>query len=245
MKIQFSLISFSLLTALLFTGHISEAQDDEAYDKILFMIIDGDYEKAVSKAERYTNRDKTKRHPEPYILSSMAYYEMSKREEFQEDYPRAFRDAIKNAYKGRRYDKENEYFPKHERYITELKGEIMKEALYHYETENWRKAVTNAKYVNRIDPTDLSAILLKGICEIKGRNAYQAERTFEEADEIHESFDPEKLTAEEEPYFRTILMEFAELMKEEGEKSRGKEYLATGEELFAEDAEFKQFTANY
>ncbi len=228
-----------LLTfALVFNPNPVKAQDED-YKEILFMIIDGDLEKAVSKTEKYMNRSKTKRDPVPYIYSSMAYYEISKRDEMAEDYPRAYRDAIKNAYKARRYDRENEYFPNHMDYINELKGSVMKEARFHFESENWRKSTTYAKYVLRIDPGDLSALLLKGVAEVRGRNSYQAERTFEEAEEALKEFSVDDVSIHGKDGYLYAVAEYADLMKEEGKKQQAEPYVNAIAGLFDEDPEYE------
>ncbi len=244
MKINYLII---ILTAFIFFGKSSgiHAQDEDPYKDILFMIIDGDYEKAVSKAEKYNERDKTKREPVPYIYASMAYFEMSKKEEFQEDYPRAFRDAIKKAYKAKRYDKENEYMPQHSNYINELKAEVMREARFQYQSEKWRKSITYSKYVNRIDPDDISALLLKGVAEVKGRNTYQAKTTFEEAEEALKSFNASDISLEGKDSYLYAILEYAKLMEEEGTKEKAQPYLDAVAGLFEGDAEFQNFAEGY
>lgn len=237
------LLSACMLLAI--TTFDAEAQDPDKYGPILFMIIDKDLEKALNKAEKYTKRKKTRKHPEPYILMSMANYEISKDESMRDEYPRAFRDAIKYAYKGARYDKENEYLPEYEQYLTELKVEIMKEARFYYDEGTWRKSVTNAKYVTRIDPNDLGALLLKGVGEIKSRNEFQAEKTFEEATEIAKASSPSSFKSELLPFLRFGMMEYAQMMKERGEKEKAKPVLALGAETFPEDTEFQNFLATF
>ena len=237
----------TILTAFLIIGNVShiDAQEDDPYKDILFMIIDGDYEKAASKAEKITEKDKTKREPVPYIYASMAYFEMSKKEEFQEDYPRAFRDAIKFAYKAKRYDKANEYMPQHITYINELKAEIMREATFQYQSQNWRKSITYSKYVTRIDPEDISALLLKGVAEVKGRNAYQAKTTFEEADSALKSFSVSDVSFDSKDAYLYAVIEYAKLMAQEGTKANAQLYLDAVASIYEDDAEFQNFTDGY
>lgn len=237
----------AILTAFLIIGNVShiDAQEDDPYKDILFMIIDGDYEKAASKAEKITEKDKTKREPVPYIYASMAYFEMSKKEEFQEDYPRAFRDAIKFAYKAKRYDKANEYMPQHITYINELKAEIMREATFQYQSQNWRKSITYSKYVTRIDPEDISALLLKGVAEVKGRNAYQAKTTFEEADSALKSFSVSDVSFDSKDAYLYAVIEYAKLMAQEGTKANAQLYLDAVASIYEDDAEFQNFTDGY
>lgn len=243
MKYTIALI-FTLVGALALNLNTAQAQDDD-YKEILFMIIDGDLEKAVSKTEKYMNKSKTRRDPVPYIYSSMAYYEISKRDEMAEDYPRAYREAIKNAYKARRYDRENEYFPNHMDYMNELKGSIMKEARFHFESENYRKSTTYAKYILRIDPGDLSALLLKGVAEVRGRNAYQAERTFEEAKEALENFSVDDVSIHGKDGYLYAVEQYAELMKEEGSKQQAEPYVDAIAGLFEDDPQYEMLKETF
>jgi hypothetical protein len=171
----------------------------------------------------------------------MAYFEISKREDMREDYPRAFREAIKNASKFARYDKENEYSSEFENYLSELKLEIMREARYYYEQENWRRSITYSKYITRIDPNDLAALLMKGVAEVKSRNEYQAKTTFEEAETVLEGFSPQKLKNDESAQLRYSIIEYAKLMKQNGTKDKAAPFLAMGEDAFDGDPEFSQF----
>ena len=225
--------------------NIQAQPEEDPYKDILFMIIDRDYEKAISRAERFQNRDDTRRDPRPYIYASMAYYEISKDETKQEDYPRAFREAIKNAYKASRYDKDNAYMPEHARYINELKADIMREARYEFEQGSWRKAITNAKYVIRIDEKDLSAMLLQGVAEVKSRNEYQARTTFQTADEVLKEFSPSDISMDAKEAYRYAFLQFADLMAEEGTKDRARPYLDAVSELYADDAEFSRVYNSY
>jgi tetratricopeptide (TPR) repeat protein len=191
------------------------------------------------------DKEDTRRDPRPYMYASMAYFEISKNDEMAEDYPRAFRDAIKYGGKARRYDKDNEYMPDFDRYLSELKAEVMQEAKFHYETENYRKSTTFAKNVQRLDPNDVSAILLKGTAEWKSKNVYQAETTIEEAKEALKVFTPSSVSSEGKPAYRYAVIEFAKLMKEEGRKSDATPFLDAMEPLLGEDKEFANFVASY
>lgn len=244
MKINYLTYLLAFIFTLGYALNLS-AQDEDPYKDLLFLVIDGEYEKAVSKAERYNEKDKTRREPVPYIYASMAYFEMSKKEEFQEDYPRAFRDAIKKAYKAKRYDKENEYMPQHTNYINELKAEIMREAQFQFQSEKWRKSITYSKYVNRIDPNDISAMLLKGVAEVKGRNTYQAKTTFEEADTTLKNFNASDVSLEGKDAYLYAVLEYAKLMEEQGTKAKAQPYLDAMSGLFEDDVEFQNFVAEY
>ena len=65
------------LAAFLLTFLPLHAQGD--YEDLLVLYVDEDYEKCISKAERYTERDQTRRDALPFLFLSMCYFEISKR----------------------------------------------------------------------------------------------------------------------------------------------------------------------
>jgi hypothetical protein len=234
------------LSVILFLVSSAEVNaQDEAYDDLLFLVIDGKYEKALSKAERYMNKKSSKRHPEPYIYASMAYNEISQDEKLSEDYPRAFRDAIKNGYKAARYDREGTYLEEHKMYFDELIASIMTEARYYYETENWRRAATYAKYALRIDEDDLSALMLKSVAEFNGRNKYQAEKTMSEAEEALGNFDPDDVELSAQEHYLYALIEYANLMKKQEMKSEAEAFISAMAPVFADEPQFEKFYETY
>ncbi len=90
------LIAFCLLCNL-----SSFAQDDKKIDEIVFLYVDGKYDKLVYKAQSVMQSDKHKNHPLPYIYASMSYYEMSKQPgkfsvgEKDSEFPQPLKDAQK------------------------------------------------------------------------------------------------------------------------------------------------------
>lgn len=237
--------TFLILSLLVLTGSVLNAQDEDPYKDLLFLVIDGDYEKAVKEAEKITDREKTHREPVPYIYGSMAYYEMSKDDKYAEDYPRAFRDAIKFAYKAARYDRENQYMPEHSQYINELIAAIMREARFQFGQDNWRKGVSYAKYVLRIQPQDISALLLKGVGEYRGRNTYQAEKTFEIADTTLKHFSASDISLDAKPAYLYSILQYAKLMDENGTKNRARPYLDAVATIYEDDAQFQEVYEGY
>ena len=84
----------------------SGATQPPLYDDLLIYFADGEYEKVVDKAEKYIAGEDTKNDALPYLYSAKANYEMSKDQKYKEDFPKAFNDAIGNAGKAVKKDKE-------------------------------------------------------------------------------------------------------------------------------------------
>ncbi|MCB0198137.1 MAG: hypothetical protein KDJ65_39710, partial [Anaerolineae bacterium] len=82
--------TFLAAALLAFTAFTATAQK-HVYEDLLVLFVDENYEKCLAKAENYTVNDDTRKDPLPYLYMSMSLYEMSKLEEFNEDYPKASR----------------------------------------------------------------------------------------------------------------------------------------------------------
>ncbi|HLW31574.1 MAG TPA: hypothetical protein VKX40_04880, partial [Aequorivita sp.] len=140
---------------------------------------------------------------------------------------------------------DDEYFPAHANYINELKAEIMREAIFLFQSEEWRKSTTYAKYVTRVDPKDVSALLLTGIAEVKGRNLHQAKTTFENADEALKEFSDSDIAFESRNAYLFVVLEYAKLMAEDGTKANAQPYLDAIASVYEDDAEFQNFYESY
>lgn len=116
-----------LLLSLLFVGTFSTNFAQETYDDLIIYFADGDYEKLVDKAEKYMDKDDSKNDPQPYLWSAKANFEMSKDQKYDEDFPKAFNDAISDAGKALKKDKENTIFDEHKAFYTDLKVAVVED----------------------------------------------------------------------------------------------------------------------
>ena len=67
------------------------------YDDLVIYFADGNYDKLLKQAEKYTLSDKTKGDAIPYLYLAKCNFEMSKDQKWLDKYPKAFSDAIKFA----------------------------------------------------------------------------------------------------------------------------------------------------
>ena len=141
------------------------AQPDDEYNDLLFYLVDGKYDKLLYKSMSYIEDDETRRDPLPYLYTSMCYYEMSQLEEYDEEFPRAFKDAIKYCVKYRKKDVSGFYVADNIEYIDKLKRQTYEVADNYYQTKKWSKAKSYYKYLVGIDPGDWGAWFLRGSSE--------------------------------------------------------------------------------
>ena len=192
-------------------------------DKMVFLFIDENYEKCVKKGESLIESDEYRQNPLPYLYVSMSYYEISQEDDLVEKYPKAFKDALKYAYKYRKKDKNLEYAGKFRDYITTLKDSANNLAQLYIATEDYRKAAYIYKYIVRFDPDDHLMQLWQGISEIKARNVGEGERNMSMAMEnIDQSYVPDEVTLKVAMKGFTEYAEYMEAKGEYGESKRGK-----------------------
>ena len=190
----------------------------------------------------FVENDKTRRNPVPYIYVSKAYYEMSKIEEFDEAYPRAFRDAVKYAVKYRKKDKEGEFIEENAEYIDGLKVQTFELADNYYQIGKYSKSKTYFKYLTGMDPKDWGSWFFKGVTESRLNMRSDSEISIKTAIDglsaidktVFESYLPGQVML-----LKKGIIYYSEFMKERGKMAEAKEIIAMGYPYFDDDNEYK------
>lgn len=170
------MIKKTLFTGLiLFAFAAVQAQpEDKKISKITFLMVDGKYEDAAYKTEKLREDSDYRRNAWVYFYMSQSYYEVAKKPELQEDYPKAMKEALKAAYKLSKYrdktDENMEVFKDAQEFLTELKDSTITISEIFYDNDNPRKAAYYLGKIVKFDEDDYAVWLMKGIYEIKSRN---------------------------------------------------------------------------
>jgi len=229
------------LTLLWFTGNGSFAQK-HVYDDLLVLYVDEAYEKCLAKADRYTERDDTRRDPLPYLFKSMCYHEMSKLEKYtsQHEYRFADRDALKFAALYRKKDKQKEFFNNYEDYWSELNTYAMSSGITHYEMGDYSKARRVFDRMVVYMPENAGAWRMRALCQERmnlKRDATESRKLFDDA--YAAIGDPASLPTDQRRLLRQALIMEAEHLLATGQRAEAKAVMALGEDSFMGNAEFK------
>lgn len=230
---------------LLFTFFIQDSNAQltgNKYDKLFDLYILGDYEKCIRKAERYTNRDKTKRDPQPYLYLSQCYFAVSRDRELEEYYPRAFKNALKHAYKVYRKGDETTLMEDNADFFTELKQAAIEEAMYNYNLNDFRKAAYYLKKVLKFDPDDHKVQLMCGVAQVRARNRRMG------SDNIEEALKGLKATLEREGTIEGVgsdligeaMVDYTKYLMEKKRYTEAEDAIADARLLDSENAEVEQ-----
>jgi tetratricopeptide (TPR) repeat protein len=216
------------------------AQPDDEYNDLLFLLVDGKYDKLLYKSMGYIEDDETRRDPLPYLYTSMCYYEMSQLEEYDEEFPRAFKDAVKYCVKYRKKDESGFYVAQNEEYIDKLKLQTFEEADNYFQLGKVSKAKSYFKYLVGMDPNDWGAWLLKGVSEAQLNMTSDAKISLETAvkglentESIDNYWEGQRLLLKEG------LIYYSNYLVENGKVSEAKELMALGYTFLQEDNEYK------
>ncbi len=213
------------------------AQTDKDYKDLLTLFVGEKYDKCLYKAEGYTLDEKTKKDPLPYLYMSRCYFEMSKRDEFKEKYPNAFKDAMKYISKYGSKDKEKVYAAEYEDFFIALRKAAIAEAESMMDTEKFSKAKQLYDQVLDMDPNDAGAQLMLGLAFGALKSKKESEEGIKKAKAIltekKASQSPEQLALLKEAITRHATALSGT------NRDAAKEWLDLGMEFFAEDKEYK------
>ena len=228
---------FPLLILALIAFQPIQAQTDNEYKDLLTLFVTEKYEKCLYKAEDYTLDEKTKKDPLPYMFMSRCFYEMSKRDEFKEKYPTAFKDAMKYISKYGGKDKEKKYLSEYEDYIAQIRGAAAAQAETMMDTQKYSKAKQLYDQLLDIDPNDAGAQLMMGVVHGLMKAKKESDMALAKAKAI--LTEKKAGTALEELNLLKYALTIHATNLAGSNKSSAKEWLDLGLEYFPEDKEYK------
>jgi tetratricopeptide (TPR) repeat protein len=228
---------FPFLILVFIAVSSSQAQTDNDYKDLLTLFVTEKYEKCLYKAEGYTLDEKTKKDPLPYMFMSRCFYEMSKRDEFKEKYPNAFKDAMKYISKYGSKDKEKVYLSEYEDYIGQIRSAAIAQAETMMDTQKYSKAKQLYDQLLDIDPNDAGAQLMMGVVQGLMKAKKESETALAKAKAI--LTEKKAGTAAEELNLLKYALTMHATNLAGASKTAAKEWLDLGLEYFPEDKEYK------
>lgn len=97
----------------------------DQYQELLILKADGNWEKLIQKAEKFTLKDDTHKDPVPYYYLSYGLYKISFDADRSDKYKRAYKDALSAIGKLIRYDKSGDVTKKYSEFISTLKQSVL------------------------------------------------------------------------------------------------------------------------
>lgn len=217
-----------------------DAQKD--YKDLLSLYVDEKYEKVLYKAENYTLADATKKDPMPYLFMSMTYFQMSKKDEFKEKYPDAFKNSLKYMAKYASKDKERVCAAEYEDFFNDLRIATISEGEIMFDQQKYTKAKSMYDYLTDIDPNDAGAYIMLGMTFEAMKSKKEAGESIAKAKSLLSEKKAGHGTKEQNTFLKHSLIHYASKLSDSGDKAGAKEWMDYGLEYFKDD---KEFMVNY
>jgi tetratricopeptide (TPR) repeat protein len=216
----------------------------QEYNKLLMWIVDEKYENVLYKCIRYTENDKTKKLPLPYIYMGQAYLgihltdDHKLREQYQADKNKALKNSLKYTSKFVKKDKERELYHEFIEFYNILWGETKNAAETEMDNEKYTKAKSYYKYLTDIDPEDPGAWLMYAAVYQKLNSKKEAKETYEIARNLLLDFGGRGLREVQTELLHSAIIYNAEILSLT-DRAAALEWLALGDDLFSGDREFE------
>ncbi|MEX1002636.1 MAG: hypothetical protein WDZ35_11020 [Crocinitomicaceae bacterium] len=151
------------------------------YDDLVIYYADGDYEKLLKKAEKYTQKDESAKDAIPYYWLAKTNFEMSKDQKWKEKYPKAYNDAIRYAGNALKKDKDGQLYEKYTDFFTDLKVAVVEDIKNMVDQEQWMRLRGGIAKLHRFDRDDVGSYFLQAGAELFNKNKSGAKLTSQEA----------------------------------------------------------------
>lgn len=224
------------------------------YQDLNIYFADGDYEKLISKAEKYTQDDDCRKDALPYLYLSKANFEISKGgdQDLAEEFPRAYKDAIKYASKAIQKDDEARtvYFA-HLGHFTALKNAVHEEIINLVAAEEYGRLLGSIPLMEKLEPGDVGTAFLKAVAKYHrgDKSGFKIEQ--KAAQELFEKMDTGYLVLKDDDtveegdkkkidreVFKFGMIQYAKLLVEMEEVSEARSVLGKIKQLYEKDENF-------
>lgn len=203
------------------------------------------YEKCAYKAESYTRRKKYKREPEPYLYLALCLYQghmNPDKYDFTEDFRDPIKDALKYAYKFRRYDKDGTLYEENREQLDKIRELGLERALYYFSDEDFYKAQSEFKRIMKVIPDDPNIVMMTGVSMCLARNTTQGERLVEQALDSLELFREEDRFVKDDVTHEALIKAFVSYtnyLQENNRMEEALEVIAFGRKLVPDNITLK------
>lgn len=229
---------FAILGLLIYCGSVNAQSPD--YNDLIILFADAKYEKLITSATRYTEKESTSQDALPYLWLSKGLYAMSQQGDKDPMYKNAFKEAIAALGNFRKKDKDGALFQEHIEYIDKIKMAVLEQVTNEIDAKAYKKATPILAKYYKISPDDLGAKFLEAACKYRDGDKSGANNIWKETDKKMATLENlDKLGEVDKMLFRTGVFETAECWINSKQVDKAKKLLNKVTPWFEDDEEFK------
>lgn len=233
----------TLLFTLIFSSIAILSFGQGTYDDLRILYADGNYEKLVQQAEKYTLKDDTKKDPMPYLWMGKGLYKLSLQGDVDPEFNNAFKDALGAINKFLKYDKDGQYMADEDNYefVTTIQKSLYERIDNEVGADNYRKAFSWVIKYKKISNNIIGEMYMEGACKFKTDDKSSAFTLWREADKLVEGITSmDSWTESDIDMFRLGVLKTAECMVSVKQVDKAKILLNKVAQWFEGDEDFKQ-----
>ncbi len=224
------------------------------YQDLNIYFADGDYEKVISKAEKYTQNSDSRKDALPYFYLSRANYEISKGDDqsLTKKFPRAYKDAIKYASKAlQKDDSNNTLYRENIRFFGKLKSVVFEDIQNLVATEEYGRLAGTLPLMDKLEKGEVGTAFLKAVAKYYRGDAGGFRDEQNKALELLDALDMSKLIIQkgEDPYisekkkidrdvFKFGIIQYAKALVQMEEISEARKIMGKVKQIFEDDENF-------
>lgn len=169
-----------LATVLMIGGYVSAQAP--GYDDLRILYADGNYDKLIKSADSYTQKEKTKADPLPYLWLGRGLYKMSQSGTTDDKYKNAYKDAIGAIGKCIKQDKSGDVQREYAEFFEEFKMSMVELIDNDLSVPDYKKASSWVIKYYKLDPNSIGAKFLEGACKFRNADKGGANAAWKETD---------------------------------------------------------------
>lgn len=231
-----------LFSGLLFISLSLFSIGQQSFDDLKILYADGNYEKLVKEAEKYCERDDTKKDPMPFMWLAKGYYKISISGNPDPEYKNAFKDALGAMSKFLRNDKDGtaRMDDDNAEFLDLIQSSLMEQIDNELTIENYRKAYSWVLKYKKVSDNLIGEMYLEGACKFRTGDKSSAFALWRDAEKlISEVTSTESWSASDLKILKVGVLESAECLVSVRQVDKAKALLNKVAPLFEDDKDFK------
>lgn len=207
----------------------------QEYQDLASLWVDQKYHKLTEKAVKYTENDKHKNHPLPYLYAAKALYRISLDEKLRSasGFEKAESDALNYAVKYTKKDKNGTYKKDADLFFSEMKKTYFEQTENYYDEGNLKKVMNIIKKVVQFDPESAGCWLIKGICEFELKNKAEAVKNIDLGVSLVSKCDFNNMYEVDQNFMRYALMAYTNYLIKTKDRTNAKKIINLGYQYYS------------
>lgn len=226
-------------------GNTAVAQE---YEDLKGLYLDGKYDKLVVKAEKYTQKDKTRNDALPYLYMSKGLFKISMDEKLKikDEFKNAEMDALTYFGQYQKKDKGKIYNDLAEPHLNEMKNVIYEEVENFYMQKNYKKAIASLKKMMKIEPANIGVNLMKGVSEYLNKNKTEGKANIKVGiDGLKALTTFDSMSDEDKRFMKLGLIEYTNFLLTSKDYSGAKSAITLGYQYYQDKEADKEYIELY